>query len=533
MRLRPPLPIALAIALGLGWIQQSAASPPAIPSPNPEVAPVPAGPPDAFQLAPGVGPADVRDILTGVAYESSDRVSHQPKTTGPQNSGLFPQPSWPSASVASGPVYTYDVINNQNQNVEPSVISISIGSTTYTSAGFIQRLPTGLTQPQFRYRNAVATTSSLTTPNWTYTTLPIPTGYTQSGDPLMDENAYSDGIAPHRIYLTGIIFQDTSCTQTGCVSPNAIGLWHSDNGGLTWSQPTLVDSVLHGGTLFLDKPAVAVASYGFGWRGTVYVAYNKDTFGQASQLLVAKSSDGGITFGAPVLVTSGNVVGVQILTQPFSDKIYLLWVDFDLNAIRMSTSNGFATSWTAPETAATGNMVAESQNGARLNDNVRGLTLPVARYNWVANDVSVAWHEFESLVPGAHTDIFYTAKTSTGWKAKKRINANTANDQFMPGMDFDSNGKLIVTFYDRSQDPPNLLYLESWQRIDYLGNRLDFGTVSTPFSNPNSFGDRFIGDYQSSWFWTFSDAFGSRFNAVWTKQINNTSLGAIDVTGIQ
>jgi hypothetical protein len=175
-------------------------------------------------------------------------------------------------------------------------------------------------------------------------------------------------------------------------------------------------------------------------------------------------------------------------------------------------------------------------NAVFLNGNVRAATLPVARYNWVANCVSVVWHEFESPVPGAHTDIYYAAKTSSGWHAKQRVNANTTNDQFQPTIDFDNSGNLMVTFYDRSQDPANKYYLESWQRIDYLGNRLDFGTVSTPLSDPNAFGDMFIGDYQSSWFWNFTDVYGSRFNAVWTQQTipqGGFMYSDIDLTGIK
>ncbi|HVT59502.1 MAG TPA: sialidase family protein [Thermoanaerobaculia bacterium] len=472
-------------------------------------------------------PADPTDILSGVAFLSTDkarRLGLVPRISP----GGRPRPESPPAgpNVPSGPIYTYNVSNNVNQNAEPSVVSITIGATTFTTATYFQYLPTYLTFPTARARIYAASTSSLTIPDWTRTELPIPVGYTESGDPLMDENSLSYGIAPNRMYTTGIIFQDAANVQ-----PNAIGLWHSDDGGVTWSQPTLVNVAFNPG-IFLDKPAVAVATYS-GNVGAVYVAYNIDIVNQPSQVVVAKSVDGGITFAPAVTVATGNLLGAQILTQPFSDKVYLVWVDYGLNAIRMSTSTGPATSWTAPETAATGNMVFGSSQF--LNGNVRSPTLPVARYNWVANCVSVAWHEFESSAPGAHTDIYYAVKTRSGWQPKRLINANTTNDQFQPGVDFDNSGNLMVTFYDRSQDPANNYYLESWQRIDYLGNRLDFGTVSTPFSDPNSFGDKFIGDYQSSWFWNFSDVYGSRFNAAWTQQTipsGGITYSDIDLTGI-
>jgi hypothetical protein len=473
-------------------------------------------------------PADPTDSLSGVAFLSTEKARSlglEPRLS----SGGPPRPESPPGgpAVPSGPIYTYNVSNNLNQNVEASVLSITIGASTFTTATYFQYIPTGLSLPSTRARNYAASTSSLTTPSWTRTELPISSAYTQSGDPLMDENSFSSGIAPHRMYTVGVIFQDAAF-----VPPNAIGLWHSDDGGLTWSQPTLVSVTFNNGT-FLDKPAVAVATYS-GNVGALYVAYTLLITNQPNQILVAKSLDGGNTFAPAVTVATGNIEGAQILTQPYSDKVYLVWVDFGLNAIRMSTSTGPATSWTTPETAATGNMVAHPNEF--LNGNVRSPTLPVARFNSVANCVSVAWHEFESSAPGAHTDIYYAAKTSSGWQPKKRINANTANDQFQPGVGVDNSGNLMVTFYDRSQDPANKYYLESWQRIDYLGNRLDGGSVNTPLSDPNSFGTMFIGDYQTNFFWNFSDVYGSRFNAAWTQQTipyGGVMYGDIDLTGIK
>jgi hypothetical protein len=89
---------------------------------------------------------------------------------------------------------------------------------------------------------------------------------------------------------------------------------------------------------------------------------------------------------------------------------------------------------------------------------------------------------------------------------------------------------------DRSQDPNNLLYKESWTRIDYLGNVVGSGALAVPDSNPCAYATPctvpfiFIGDYQDSWWWTFSDQYGNRFNATWTEQTSGTT-GNIYVTG--
>jgi hypothetical protein len=364
----------------------------------------------------------------------------------------------------------------------------------------------------------------------------MPAGYTQSGDPLMDENSSTTGIAPLRKYVTGIIYQDNSTNRD--VAPNAIGVWHSDDGGITWSQPTLA-ATNSDQNFFLDKPAINVSQWA-GNNGTVFVAYmllDLRSNPTAPQLRIVRSTDGGITFSQSFLVTSGNIEGPQILTSPYGDKVYVLWPDYTLNAIRMKTSTSSLLLWSEGETAATGNLVPNSAPYLNGGTGVRATTLPMARYNWVNNSVSVVWHEFESSSSN-QTDIFYVAKTANGWQAKKRINTTALNDQFMPGFDFDSSGHFMVTFYDRSQDPSNLLYKESWVRTDYLGNVLGSGALSVPASDPCAYASPctipfiFIGDYQDSWWWNFSDQYGNRFNGAWTQQTSNTT-GNIYVTGIQ
>jgi hypothetical protein len=508
----------------LGGAHELAAAPPFEPTQKLPLAPVPGGPSDRFQPDPSVGPRDPVDSLSGVAFLSSDKARllglRPGSVTVPTTGSQVPQSQ---ATLADGSQYTLAVTNDSQQDVEASDRTLTIGSTAYTTVASIKYVFVGPPPNNNRFRNHFATTTNFST--WTTGMLPMPSGYTQSGDPLMDENSYTTGIAPLRKYVTGIIFQDNNVA-----APNAIGVWRSDDGGITWSQPTLI--VNNTSFVILDKPAINVSQWS-GNKGTVFVTYIKvdERAGGTNQLLVARSTDGGVTFSQPVVVASGEIEGPQILTSPYGDKVYVLWADYSLNAIRMSTSTSALLTWTAAETAATGNLVTDKAPNLNGGHGVRAQTLPMARYNWVNNAVSVVWHEYESST-SSNTDIFYIAKTSAGWQAKRRINVTTTNDQFIPGFDFRSDGNGIVTFYDRSQDSNNLLYKESWVRIDYLGNVLASGTLSVPASDPNAYLNNFVGDYQDSWYWTFSDQYGNRCNSAWVQQTSGTT-GNIYVTGIQ
>ncbi len=77
-----------------------------------------------------------------------------------------------------------------------------------------------------------------------------------------------------------------------------------------------------------------------------------------------------------------------------------------------------------------------------------------------------------------------------------------SRDQFMPAIDFDLTGNMIVTFYDRRDDWQNILYHLYSARINSSGNRLEPNIrVSTFQSDPRNYTvyTNFIGDYQDVW----------------------------------
>ena len=110
-----------------------------------------------------------------------------------------------------------------------------------------------------------------------------------------------------------------------------------------------------------------------------------------------------------------------------------------------------------PETAASGDIMGGGKK-EWLKGDVRAGTLPMARFNWIANRICVVWHEREQ--PGTNlTDVYYTAKGPSGWLSHKvRINDVQTNDQFMPALDFEVSGRIKVVFYDRRDDASNLRY---------------------------------------------------------------------------
>jgi hypothetical protein len=412
------------------------------------------------------------------------------------------EPRTGGVTAATVPLYTVPVNDDPQQDVETSIISTLTSNSA--SVGYIKRSDTGV------FRNYVGFTSDFTA--WTNTLLPIPAGYTQSADPLQHNNAFDTGIAPRRTYLTGIVYNGAAT-----VVPNAIGVWRSDNGGASWAGPVLV-ATNSDPAFFLDKPDIEVSWYS-GTRGRAYVAHVRvnNTNPALTRIYVSRSENGGVSFSVPVWVanTEGRFQGPQMLASTVGTRIYVIWTDFTNPAnerLLMSWSDNQGGSFTAPEVVATGNFLTGAPADF-LNGGVRAVTLSMARYNGVRNAIGVVWHE---RAADGSTDIYFAAKTSSGWTAKKRINPVTTNDQFMPGIDYEPSGNYLVTYYDRSGDPTNTRYREKWVKIDHLGNILESGEVAGGFeSDPTQFINQFIGDYQDIWWWDFTDMLGDRFNAAW------------------
>jgi len=382
-------------------------------------------------------------------------------------------------------------------------MSIAVNGVDRTTSTFID-YDTAST-PRIHY----ATTTNFST--FARGTLPLPAGYNLTGDPLMDENPYTGGIAGLRMYTVGIAFNDINNPQNAA---NAIALWHSDpadNGAWT-AAASIVDN--RGAGYFIDKPDVAVSWHNGTDLGYVYVAYTSyDFVNNNTAIVVARSVNGGATFPQKTVVAYGPgpntgdaVANPQVVVAPGSGAVYVIWVDFGAGDLRMSRSLDFGVTWGAHEIAGTGVMTGN------LNGSIRAETVPMARYNSVANSINLVWHD-----RGANgtAEVEYAYKDSTGWhRPALPIVQFTANDQFMPALDFNVAGNVVVTYYDRHNDPSNFVYRAYEAYITSSGSRIDAadnwmgGFDSTVFGT-----NHFIGDYQDVWDWTYVG--GARATASW------------------
>ncbi len=328
------------------------------------------------------------------------------------------------------------------------------------------------------------------------------------GDPALDANFQASGIAPGRVYCVGLNY-NYGTTRF------AVVLWRSDNGGRSWGAPKLVAYELTTSGFLLDHPSLTVTQL----NGYLYVIYSRVHIMNPamSEIRVAGSADGGNTFGSGVCVIgTGSCAGApskakapQLASDP-SGKLYAVWVDFSpMPSIKLSRSITFGTTFEAPQSTMAGRTFFIPEDmviGKNTPVPIAALTLPMIRFNSIANRLGVVWHE---RVNTNFSDAYYTwydAATNLWSNAAKLLNtAGPGRDHFMPALDADSSGNVVVEWYDRRNDPNNVLYELYGVKISSDGTRIgnEF-PVTTFFTDPTAFktyggapNHKFLGDYHT------------------------------------
>ncbi len=211
-----------------------------------------------------------------------------------------------------------------------------------------------------------------------------------------------------------------------------IQLTRSTDDGLTWgpSGGTVITSAVMPKD-FLEGPNVAV-----GPDHAVYVSWWQGQRGAPAEILMSKSTDGGVTFSDPVTVT----------------RLNTFYIDGDL----------FLT----------------DSSGHYFGSNA----FPQAAVNPVTGDIYVAYDDWGNAKGTDRGDIYFTESTDGGRKWSKPVQVNddlTNNDQWFPALSVTPDGSHVGLFwYDRRLDPANDL-------IDR------FGAIATVSGHTVTFGENF------------------------------------------
>lgn len=248
-----------------------------------------------------------------------------------------------------------------------------------------------------------------------------------------------------RVYFASLMFNQST-------PDNAIGVSTSTDGGRTWTSPV---EVLRSEADFNDKEAVVADSYPDSpYFGNVYAAWdrNKGQGGQfvAQQLLVARSTDGGMTWNKPKKVRRKGVnIGAIPRVGP-DGTIYLTWAGGSISPPRLrvffSKSTDGGDSWSQPV-----KLGAIRSVGVR---HVRaGEILPSFAVNPSSGDLYIAWEDARWTGTDQAT-LIYSRDRGESWSSPQKVSDGPDDAaSFTISVACNPGGEVAVSFYSSRNDP--------------------------------------------------------------------------------
>jgi hypothetical protein len=281
-----------------------------------------------------------------------------------------------------------------------------------------------------------------------------------SGDPVLARDE-----------TTGVIYMTTLGNATG----THLQTFRSTDNGQTFGAPVDSTPGYAGTTDFQDKPWMAVDNFPGTGRGTVYISWTRFPAAGGSQLRLSRSTDGGNTWGpSKGLLLGINGQGTSVAVGP-DHSVYVVWHDGGTRRLLLRKSTDRGVTFGATITVVT--LLTSGSNGD-LGLGFRTNAFPQMLVNPVNGHVYIAYNDRSAA--GDRGDIFVTRSLDGGahWSPLPlRINKDaTTNDQWGPGIALSPDGtKGLVSWYDRRNDPAN-------SRIERFGSIATIDTSSTAYT---------------------------------------------------
>lgn len=240
---------------------------------------------------------------------------------------------------------------------------------------------------------------------------------------------------------------NTWLISTLVLNNNGIGIAvlvnQSTNGGLTWGNPVVVASTQNS---YYDKDWIVCDNTATSkFYGNCYVEW--DDFGNRNLMLMSTSSDGGSTWGtAQPTAKNARGIGGQSLVQP-NGTVIVPFASLSGKIESFSSVNG-GKRWKAPVTITT-------FNDHKVAGNMRTELFPSAEIDG-AGTVYVAWQDCRFENGCSANDIVYsTSSDGQHWSAVQRVPIDPANsgvDHFIPGIAVDkstsgSSAHIALAYY--------------------------------------------------------------------------------------
>ena len=314
-------------------------------------------------------------------------------------------------------------------------------------------------------------------------------------------------------------------------SGSGVDVFHSDDGGVTWSAPV---QGAPGKTGFQDKEWITVDNFAGSGNGNVYLVARD--FGSGNGIYFYRSTNQGATFGpnGGTFITFGDQGAFVTVSPDHAVEVYW-WAGSTLQ-MRKSTDQGLT--FGAPVTVASGliggtngdlNLTGERQ-GTAFYSYFRSNEFPHAAVNPVNGNLYVTYNNHGAGSDKA--DVFFVQSTDGGatWSAPVKVNDDTTTtDQWQPTIAVSPDGsKVGIFYYSRQEDPSGNNLFKYYGRIGTIsGSTVTFSpsfAVSDTASLPEFGRDGYVNSYYMG---DYNTAFGApgTFDVSWSDNRYNYAGG--------
>ncbi len=311
----------------------------------------------------------------------------------------------------------------------------------------------------------------------------------------------------NRVYYVSLDFNETN-------PANQIGVSVSTDGGLTWGPPV---TVFRADLDFNDKEAIEVDTQESSpHRGNVYVAWDinvaQDDGFAAQHLLVSRSTDGGASYQAPlVLRTEGSNIGAVPRVGP-DGTVYVMWAGSIVGTeglfIFLSTSADGGATFSTPRVIQT----LRSSSVPFVRD---GSILPSMAVDDSSGDLYLVWADGR-WTGVDQTTISYSRDGGVTWSTPMRVSGGPGDaPTFTAAVAVNGRGEVAVSYTSLENDPARAFGIDQYVSISRdkgmsFEPRRRLSPVTSDIRWAAWAREYFLGDYTGI-------AAGSRdFHIVWT-----------------
>jgi hypothetical protein len=361
--------------------------------------------------------------------------------------------------------------------------------------------------------------------SWGGVDLPLPPPATTNGVDFGSDPGVAFDTQGNVYYSYIVVFFNRSFAA---IQGTEMAVAKSFDGGKSWPQVTFFN-FNSGSGKFNDKPMIAVDTNPRSpFRDSVYVGWDTATSGKSAandDLLLARSTDGGLTFSNPLALNNLNGGPTQVIgADPFvgpNGEVYVAWHDVQQNQLMVNSSFDGGTTFGQQQSIAP--TVVTFDDGIPAMASRRALLYPACDADRSASanrgTLYCSWMD-ETSSNG--TDIFVSRSTNRGanWNTPVRVNddpTGVRKDQFNQWLSVDpTNGSVNLSWNDARNDPADT------QTDIYFGQSTNGGlsfapnvkvtTAMSDESAANTFADagNQYGDYEGI------VAFAGKAHPIWT-----------------